>query len=277
LISQSVLPTIIGVWLLFTSQWSPWPVQDATDRERKIWGYSAWCQIEGGHLGLFKTQLTVRVRYDVTPLGLKLKVAVLSIHSWKLVLIIAYECTRVRAIRATGSVTKGLMPVEVDCSSSETTKILVFHPVVGSCFLGDEHLFADVWRHNRPRVPNKIEVLAKIAAFYRYLVFSFTKVGVYSGIPPWLPTIEIRTADSKWARCELFNREVTLHHDVFNREVTLHHDDVFGIEIGTIRKLMFSAFSGRRKSTSAIRGTRIRHEGRFIFIIYPRCWSVIQM
>jgi hypothetical protein len=31
-------------------QWPPWPVQDAADRERTIWGYSAWGQIEGGHL-----------------------------------------------------------------------------------------------------------------------------------------------------------------------------------------------------------------------------------
>jgi hypothetical protein len=25
--------------------WPTWPVQDTTDRESKIWGYSAWCQI----------------------------------------------------------------------------------------------------------------------------------------------------------------------------------------------------------------------------------------
>jgi hypothetical protein len=31
-------------------QWPIWPVQDATDRKRKIWGYSAWGQIEGGRL-----------------------------------------------------------------------------------------------------------------------------------------------------------------------------------------------------------------------------------
>jgi hypothetical protein len=31
-------------------QWPTWPVQDATDRERKIRGYPAWGEIEGGRL-----------------------------------------------------------------------------------------------------------------------------------------------------------------------------------------------------------------------------------
>jgi hypothetical protein len=59
-------------------QWPPWPVQDATDRECKNWGYSAWVQIA--------------------------KVAILSIHSWKFVFtacfareVIAYKFTHVRA------------------------------------------------------------------------------------------------------------------------------------------------------------------------------------
>jgi hypothetical protein len=37
--------------------------------------------LSNGQLGLFKTQLIVSVRSEVTPLAVKLKVAVLSIHS----------------------------------------------------------------------------------------------------------------------------------------------------------------------------------------------------
>jgi hypothetical protein len=60
--------------------------------------------LSNGHLGLFKTQLTVSVRSEVISLGVKLKVAILSIHSWKFVFtasfvreVIAYECTHVWA------------------------------------------------------------------------------------------------------------------------------------------------------------------------------------
>jgi hypothetical protein len=37
-------------WRRPPKQWPTSPVQDATDRERKIGGYSAWGQIEGGRL-----------------------------------------------------------------------------------------------------------------------------------------------------------------------------------------------------------------------------------
>jgi hypothetical protein len=54
--------------------------------------------------GLFKTQLTVSVKTEVILLGVKLKVSILSIHSWKVTSIacfvrevIAYECTHVGA------------------------------------------------------------------------------------------------------------------------------------------------------------------------------------
>jgi hypothetical protein len=60
--------------------------------------------LSNGQLGLFKTQLTVNVRSEVIPLGVILKVVVLSIHSWKFVdtacfvqEVIAYECTHVWA------------------------------------------------------------------------------------------------------------------------------------------------------------------------------------
>jgi hypothetical protein len=62
--------------------------------------------LSNGQLGLFKTQLTVSVRSEVTgtPHGVKLKVAVLSIQSWKFMYTtcfvqeaIAYECTHVWA------------------------------------------------------------------------------------------------------------------------------------------------------------------------------------
>jgi hypothetical protein len=60
--------------------------------------------ISNGQLGLPKTQLTVSAISEVIPLGVKLKVAVLSIHSWIFVYtacfireVIAYECTHVWA------------------------------------------------------------------------------------------------------------------------------------------------------------------------------------
>jgi hypothetical protein len=31
----------IHSWRRPPKQWPTWPIQDATDRERKIWGYSA--------------------------------------------------------------------------------------------------------------------------------------------------------------------------------------------------------------------------------------------
>jgi hypothetical protein len=80
-------------WRRAPKQWPTWPV------ERK----------------------TVNVRSEVIPLGVKLKVAVLSMRSWKFVYtacvvreVIAYECTHVWAseksgICKTGSVLKGLM------------------------------------------------------------------------------------------------------------------------------------------------------------------------
>jgi hypothetical protein len=46
--------------------------------------------LSNGQLGLFKMQLTVSVRSDVTLLGVKLKVAVLSINSLKFVYTLAY-------------------------------------------------------------------------------------------------------------------------------------------------------------------------------------------
>jgi hypothetical protein len=57
-----------------------------------------------GHLGLFKTQLTLSVSPEVILLGVKLKGAILSIHNLKKIVliscivqeIIAYDCTRVR-------------------------------------------------------------------------------------------------------------------------------------------------------------------------------------
>jgi hypothetical protein len=72
--------------------------------------------LSNGQLGLFKTPLTVSVRSEVTLLGLKLKVAVLSIHSWKFVYtaclvreVIAYECTHVWASEKSGICKPGYM------------------------------------------------------------------------------------------------------------------------------------------------------------------------
>jgi hypothetical protein len=72
--------TLLSIGPPVSPEPDPWKL---TERLNSIHSWRLY-PLSNGQFGLFKMQLTVSVRTEVIPLGVKLKVACISsIHSWK--------------------------------------------------------------------------------------------------------------------------------------------------------------------------------------------------